>query len=247
MSEEAANAPKAVPYGILMYIGSCWLFGWIICIVFAACMSTDIDSLWGSAFGTPLAQIYFDAVGKKGALGLISLVFIVKYFMGLSILVAVSRQSLAFSRDGALPFSTYFKHVFKRLGYIPARAVWGCVLVALVLGLLCLIDPAATAAFFSLAVAANKVAWGVPIFCRVVWGGSKFRPGRVYKRRLSKPIGWLVSGFRDYDRNGTVRRSASNTTEYELYRRCKWRCLGWELGVLFLGWEEVVYGAEVDD
>lgn len=40
-----------------------------------------------------MAQIYFDALGKKGALGLMSLLFIVQFLMGLSILVAVSRQS----------------------------------------------------------------------------------------------------------------------------------------------------------
>lgn len=76
-----------------MSIGSCWLFGWIICIVLAACINPDIESVLGTAYGTPIAQIYYDAVGKKGALGLMSLVFIVQYFMGLSILVAVSRQS----------------------------------------------------------------------------------------------------------------------------------------------------------
>jgi amino acid transporter len=195
MSEEAANATKAVPYGILMSIGSCWIFGWIICIVLAACMDPDIESVLGTAYGTPIAQIYFDAVGKSGALGLMSLVFIVQYFMGLSILVAVSRQSWAFSRDGALPFSSYFKKVSVRLGYIPARAVWGCVVIALVLGLLCLIAPAAANALFSLAVAANNVAWGTPIFCRLVWGQKKFKPGPVYTGRFSESIGWLAIVF----------------------------------------------------
>ncbi|KAF2657637.1 amino acid transporter [Lophiostoma macrostomum CBS 122681] len=195
MSEEAANATKAVPYGILMSIGSCWIFGWIITIVLAACINPDIESVLGTAYGTPIAQIYFDAVGKSGALGLMSLVFIVQYFMGLSILVAVSRQSWAFSRDGALPFSSYFKKVSVRLGFIPARAVWGCVVVALVLGLLCLIAPAAANALFSLAVAANNVAWGTPILCRLVWGQKKFKPGPVYTGRFSEPIGWLAIVF----------------------------------------------------
>jgi len=74
-------------------IGSCWFFGWIICIVLAACMTQDVESLLGSSFGQPMAQIYFDALGKKGALGFMSLLFIVQFLMGLSILVAVSRQS----------------------------------------------------------------------------------------------------------------------------------------------------------
>ncbi|KAF2194487.1 gaba permease [Zopfia rhizophila CBS 207.26] len=195
MSEEAANATRAVPYGILMSIGSCWIFGFIICIVIAACINPEIESVLGSQFGQPMAQIYFDAVGKKGALGLMSLLFIVQFLMGLSIVVAASRQAWAFSRDGALPFSTFFRRISIRLGYIPFRAVWGCVFLALVLGLLCLIDPAAATALFSLAVAGNNVAWGVPIFCRLVWGNKKFKPGPFYTGKLSKPLGWMAIIF----------------------------------------------------
>ena len=58
-----------------------------------------------------MAQIYYDALGKHGALGFMSFLFIVQYLMGLSILVAASRQMWAFSRDGALPFSSFFRPI----------------------------------------------------------------------------------------------------------------------------------------
>ncbi|OCK78071.1 gaba permease [Lepidopterella palustris CBS 459.81] len=195
MSEEAANATKAVPYGILMSIGCCWFLGFIICIVLAACSNPDFSAVLGTSFGQPMAQIYYDALGKNGAMAMMSLLFIVQFLMGLSILVAASRQSWAFSRDGALPFSSFFRPISKRFGYIPLRTVWGCVFLALVLGLLCLIAPAAAAALFSLAVAGNNVAWGTPIFCRLVWGDSKFKPGPVYTGKFSKPIGWTAIIF----------------------------------------------------
>lgn len=99
MSEEAANASRAVPYGILMSIGSCWLFGFICCIVIAACMSQDLDSILSSPFGQPMAQIYYDAVGKHGTLALMSLLFIVQFLMGLSITVAASRQTWLVQTD----------------------------------------------------------------------------------------------------------------------------------------------------
>ncbi|KAG4423114.1 hypothetical protein IFR04_003751 [Cadophora malorum] len=196
MSEEAANAAKAVPYGILMSVGSCWILGFIIMIVLAACINPDLEAVLGSAYGQPMAQIYYDAIGKKGTLGLMSLLFIVQFLMGLSILVAASRQSWAFSRDGALPFSGFFRPISKRFGYIPLRAIWGCVFLAAILGLLCLIAPAAAAALFSLAVAGNNLAWGTPIFCRVVWGNHKFVPGPFYTgEKFSKPIAWLAIIF----------------------------------------------------
>ncbi|KAG9242428.1 gaba permease [Calycina marina] len=195
MSEEASNAAKAVPYGILMSIGSCWILGFIIMIVIASCMTPDIESLLGSSFGQPMAQIYYNAIGKSGALGLMSLLMIVQFLMGLSILVAASRQSWAFSRDGALPFSSFFRPISQKFGLIPLRAIWGCVFLGAALGLLCLIAPAAASALFSLAVAGNNLAWGTPVLCRVLWGQSKFVPGPVYTGRFSIPIAWTAIVF----------------------------------------------------
>jgi len=196
MSEEASNATRAVPYGIMMSIGSCWIFGFIVLIVITACMSQDLNHILSSPFGQPMAQIYYDALGKHGTLGMMSLLFVVQFMMGLSILVAASRQSWAFSRDGALPFSSFFRPISKRFGYIPLRTVWGCVVLAALLGLLCLIDSAAASALFSLAVAGNNLAWGTPIFCRIVWGQKKFHPGPFYTGdRFSKPIAWLAIIF----------------------------------------------------
>ena len=59
MSEEAANATKAVPFGILMSIGSCWFFGFIIVIVLAATINPDLESVLDSPFGQPMAQVPF--------------------------------------------------------------------------------------------------------------------------------------------------------------------------------------------
>lgn len=115
--------------------------------------------------------------------------------MGISILVAASRQSWAFSRDGALPFSKFFRSISERFGFIPVRTTIGCAVLAAVLGLLCLIAPAAASALFSLAVAGNNLAWGTPIFCRVVWGQKKFSPGPIYTGRASTFIAWAAIIF----------------------------------------------------
>lgn len=101
----------------------------------------------------------------------------------------------AFSRDGALPFANFFRKISQKLGYIPFRAIWGCVGLAAVLGLLSLIAPAAAQALFSLAVGAQNLAWGTPIFCRLVWGQKKFKPGPVYTGRFSVPLGWIAIAF----------------------------------------------------
>ena len=188
MSEEAANAAKAVPLGILSSIGMCWGLGFVLVIVIAACIDPNIDNVLGSVYGQPMAQIYYDALGKHGTLGFMSFMFIVQYLMGVSILVAASRQVWAFSRDGALPFSAFFRPISKTFGYIPLRTIWGSVFVVIIIGLLCLIASVAASALFSLAVAGNNLAWGVPIFARLVWGESRFKPGAFYLGAFSKPV-----------------------------------------------------------
>ncbi|ROW10900.1 hypothetical protein VPNG_05362 [Cytospora leucostoma] len=196
MSEEASNAAKAVPLGILSSVGMCWGLGFVIVIVLAACIDPNIENVLGSSFGQPMAQIYYDALGKHGAMGFIAFLFIVQYLMGISITVAASRQMWAFSRDGALPFSSFFRPISKTFGYIPFRTVWGAVFAAIILGLLCLIASAAASALFSLAVAGNNLAWLVPIFSRAVWSREKFTPGPFYTGdRASLPIAWAAVLF----------------------------------------------------
>ncbi|CAP80336.1 Pc12g07090 [Penicillium rubens Wisconsin 54-1255] len=195
MSEEATHAARAVPLGIISSAGLCGLLGFVSLAVIASSMDRNIEGILNSKFGQPMTQIYYDALGKSGALGFMVVVMIVQFFMGLSIVLAASRQSWAFSRDGALPLSSFFRkvsqHTFMR--YQPVRMVCGIVVASAVIGLLCLIDEAAASALFSLAVAGNDLAWLTPILARLLWGGDRFIPGEFYTGKyLSKPIGWVA-------------------------------------------------------
>ncbi|KAL7940184.1 amino acid transporter [Trichoderma barbatum] len=188
MSEEAKNPTKAVPIGILASIGGCWIFGFLVTAVLAACAGNNFDEILGTPFGQPIAQIYYNALGKNGALGFMSAISILQFFMGLSIVVAASRQTWAFSRDGALPFSSFLRQISKTFGYQPLRTVWATCITAIIIGMLSLINNAAANALFSLAAAGNNVAWAIPILCRILWGREKFRPGPFYTGRFSVAI-----------------------------------------------------------
>ncbi|KGO75842.1 Amino acid/polyamine transporter I [Penicillium italicum] len=217
MSEEATHAARAVPLGIISSAGLCGLLGFFSLAVIASSMDKNIDGILNSKFGQPMTQIYYDALGKNGAMGFMVVVMIVQFFMGLSIVspssptdptpkpepithpltqvLAASRQSWAFSRDGALPLSSFFRKVSQRklIRYQPVRMVCGIVVASVIIGLLCLIDEAASSALFSLAVAGNDLAWLIPILARLLWGGDNFVPGEFYTGKyLSKPIGWVA-------------------------------------------------------
>lgn len=195
MAEEASNAAVAVPFGIIGSISMCGILGFIIMAIIAACMNPDIGATLDSSTGQPMAQIYLDVLGKRWAMGMMTMLFIIQWFMGLSIAVAGSRQSWAFSRDGALPFSSILRVVNHELG-VPLRALWFMCSIAIIIGLLCLIDVAATNALFSLAVASNGLAWFLPIFARSFFNVDTFVPGPFYMGPIvSRCVGIFASCY----------------------------------------------------
>jgi amino acid transporter len=179
MAEEASNAAKAVPLGIVLSIGMCGIVGFAVMAIIAACIP-DYQAVMESPFGNSMTQIYFNALGRNWATGIVALLAVIQWFMGLSIVIAASRQCWAFSRDGALPFSGILRVVNYKLG-VPIRALWFICIVSILIGLLSLIGPAATDAIFSLAPASNGFAWLSPIICRAIWfKKDEFTPGPFY-------------------------------------------------------------------
>ncbi|GME82628.1 unnamed protein product [Ambrosiozyma monospora] len=195
MSEEAKNASRSVPLGIIGSISTCYILGFFICIVIAACMGPDIPAIMGTAFKNPIAQVIYNALGKNWAIAFMSLIAFCQWLMGASILTAISRQIWAFARDGGLPFAPIVKVVNKKLS-TPIRAVFYGGILALIMGLLCLIGSTAANALFSLYIAGNYISWGTPIFMRLTWGKHKFVPGRFYTGDVMSPIiGWTTCAF----------------------------------------------------
>lgn len=107
--------------------------------------------------------------------------------MGSSMLLAASRQSFAFARDGALPFSSV---LYRMNGYTktPVNTVWFCAFFATLMGLLAFAGAQAINAVFSISVIALYVAYAIPITARWVFE-NEFKPGPFY-------LGWFVSGDR---------------------------------------------------
>uniref|UniRef100_A0A060T758 ARAD1B20746p n=1 Tax=Blastobotrys adeninivorans TaxID=409370 RepID=A0A060T758_BLAAD len=192
MAEEASNAARAVPLGIVLSIAMCGLLGFTVMAIIVACIP-DFEAVLNNPYGQPMAQIYLNSLGKNWTIAMMVLLCIIQWFMGLSIVVAASRQTWAFSRDGALPFSRIVRVVNYKLG-VPVRAVWFVCLCAILVGLLSMIDPAAANALFSLAVASNGLAWWLPIVCRAIWfKRDDFTPGPFYLGHTLSRINCFVA------------------------------------------------------
>lgn len=90
-------------------------------------------------------------------------------------LLASSRQTFAFARDGGLPFSSWLYRVHPRT-QTPVACAWAAAFVAALLGLLAFAGDAATSAIFALGVVGLYIAYIVPICSRFA-GGKAWAPG----------------------------------------------------------------------
>ncbi|KAJ6619034.1 APC amino acid permease [Mycena sp. CBHHK59/15] len=191
ISEEASNAATAVPWAIVCAIGIAGILGFAINVSLAFCMGADLDSLYSSA--QPMAAIFLNSFGKRPTLALWAIVVIVQYvfssftpYSGSSMLLAASRQSYAFSRDGALPFSRwlYRMNSFTRT---PVNTVVFDAFFSLILGLLVFAGPQAINAVFAISVTALYIAYAIPIVARFA-GNNDFKPGPFNLGVFSLPV-----------------------------------------------------------
>ena len=97
-------------------------------------------------------------------------------------MIASSRQSFAFARDGALPGSKYLYRINKYT-QTPVNCVWFSAILGYLIALLVFAGPAATGAIFSLGVSAQYVAYSIPISARFIFKND-FQPGALDLGRL---------------------------------------------------------------
>ncbi|CAL1697988.1 unnamed protein product [Somion occarium] len=188
ISEEASNAATAVPWAIVGAISIAGILGWAINVSLAFCMGTDLASINDS--DQPMAWIFFNSFGQKGTLAVWAIVVIVQYMMGSSMVLAASRQTFAFSRDGALPFSRWLYRMNSFTG-TPVNTVWFVCIWSILLGLLAFAGDSAINAVFSLSVTTLYIAYGIPIAARFL-GNNDFTPGPFSLGRWSAPCALIA-------------------------------------------------------
>ena len=187
MTEETHDAARGGPRGIVMSILVSLVAGWILLIgVTFAIQNYDTTA----AEAVPPAAIFVDALGSAGGKALLLIVIGAQFFCGMSSVTANSRMIYAFSRDGALPASSFWHQVNKRTR-TPTRAVWLAAGGAFLLGLPYLWNATAYAAVTSIAVIGLYIAYVMPTFLRLRQGAS-FERGPWHLGRWSRLVGTIA-------------------------------------------------------
>nr|WSY57864.1 amino acid permease [Streptomyces sp. NBC_00886] len=189
LSEETTHAQTAAPQGIVNSIFYSWIVGFLLLagMLFAI---QDYAGTVGTATGVPPAQIFLDALGPTGAKILLLIVIVAQGFCANAGLASASRMVFAFSRDGALPFSSTWRRLSPRTK-TPVPAVWLAVIVPFCLALPSLYSLTAYYAITAINVIGITPAYAIPVYLRLR-KGDDFEPGPWTLGRWSKPIGWTA-------------------------------------------------------
>jgi len=193
ISEEARNAPRAVPFAIMSATIVSSVLGWLVNIVLAFYMGSDLDSVIGNPIGQPVATIFFNSVGKTGTLAIWVFMIITLWMTGMDYLIAGSRQVFAFSRDQALPLSGWLYNINPHT-QTPVHAVILIAVMTILLGLLSFAGPLAISAVFTMNIVCQYIGFTTPIIARWV-GGQKFVPGPFNLKGISGPVSFVASAY----------------------------------------------------
>ncbi|KAF4355088.1 hypothetical protein G4B88_004300 [Cannabis sativa] len=153
--------------GISIIVG----FGYILGITFAV---TNIPSLLdenNDAGGYAIAEIYYQAFKSRygsgvGGIVCLGVVAVAIFFCGMSSVTSNSRMAYAFSRDGAMPFSSLWHKVNKQ--EVPINAVW-------------------LSAFISFCMALTGCSYNLVTLAR-----KSFVPGPFNLGRYGVVVGWIA-------------------------------------------------------
>lgn len=197
MTEETKNADKNGPIGIISAIGISILVGWgyILGVTFAVKDIPYLLSPDNDAGGYAIAEVFYLAFKSRygsGAGGIVCLgvVAVAVYFCGMSSVTSNSRMAYAFSRDGAMPFSSVWHKVNKQ--EVPINAVWLSALVALCMALPSLGSLVAFQAMVSIATIGLYISYALPILFRVTLARKYFVPGPFNLGRYGVLVGWVA-------------------------------------------------------
>ncbi|EIW52633.1 amino acid transporter [Trametes versicolor FP-101664 SS1] len=185
MTEETHNAAMAGSVGIVMAIGCSAVLGWFLILGLLFSIQ-DLEGTIGSATGQPVAQIFLDTVGEKGAIVLMVIVIGAMFFCGTFSLTSNSRMMYAFARDGGIPGHKFFHKVSKD-SQSPIRTVWLACTLSFILALPSLGSSVAFSAVTSIATIGLYISYAIPIGLRVVYR-KRFVRGPFHLGAFSYPV-----------------------------------------------------------
>lgn len=136
VAEEAKRAEFLAPLAVVGSIVGSWLIGlaYMLALLFSV---QSISSVQATSFAIPIAQLYYDAVGKRLTLMCLTVIMLAQFMAAVTAFTASSRLFYALARDDAFPLKTSFMALNRFQA--PYAGVWlsvfiGCVISCAYIG-----------------------------------------------------------------------------------------------------------------
>ncbi len=183
VTEETVNPARRAPWGIVNSIFWSWVFGYIMLIALTVAIP---DLAKTAASSNPVLDIVTNALGTTGGLILFFGFVVAQWFCGLSSITSNSRMLFAFSRDGALPGSSWL-HVVSKTFRTPARCIWVAAIIAFIPALAQFWVPPIYSIVVSISVIGLYVSYVIPVLLALVYP-NRWKPGPWSLGRWWKPV-----------------------------------------------------------
>ncbi|KAK0292873.1 polyamine transporter tpo5 [Friedmanniomyces endolithicus] len=177
IKDPAVKAPWAISMAMLFTYVAGWLFNIVLCFVMG-----DISSILTSPMQQPVAQIFYNVLGKAGGITFTVCAFIIIKFVTFTAMQALARTVFAFSRDRLVPFSSLWTKILPLTG-TPILAVWISVFWCIAINLIGLGSYTAIAGVFNVCAIALDWSYCIPIVCKLAFG--KFERGPWHLGKFS--------------------------------------------------------------
>lgn len=177
------------PWAIFLAMASVYGLGFLFNIVLCFCMG-DPTAVLNSPMEQPVAQIFYNSLGKSGGLVYASCATILLQFICLTATQSLARTVFAFSRDRLLPLSSVWAKI-SPVTKTPLYAVWFSVFWCIAINLIALGNYVAIEGVFNITAIALDWSYMIPVVCKLVFG--QFKPGPWNMGKFSTWINlWAV-------------------------------------------------------
>ncbi|KAJ6134695.1 hypothetical protein N7523_001017 [Penicillium sp. IBT 18751x] len=185
ITEEMSDPERKAPWAISLAMAFTYVAGFLFNIVLCFCMGNP-EEILSSPMEQPVAQIFYNSLGKGGAMFFTIAALIIIKFVTFTAMQSLARTVFAFSRDRLLPFSKIWVKVAPWTG-TPLYAVWISVFFCIAINLIGLGSYIAISGVFTVCAIALDWSYCIPIMCKLMFG--KFEPGPWHMGALS----WIVN------------------------------------------------------
>jgi amino acid permease (GABA permease) len=188
ITEEIDKPEVKAPWAISLAMIFTYVAGFLFNIVLCYCMGDPAEIL-ASPIVQPVAQIFYNSLGKAGGIFYTVCGFLIIKFVCFTAMQALGRTVFAFSRDHLLPASHIWTKIYHRTG-TPLYAVWISVFFCIAINLIGLGSYIAIAGVFNICAIALDWSYCIPIMCKILFG--KFEPGPWHMGKFSIFVNWYA-------------------------------------------------------